>query len=597
MVRRRSVRIFYVLAIFLKLFFLTQARDVGTCPPGSNTVGQNCHSQGESWQYDGVCVLVRNSKRCYVPDTRTFQFNLRVSIRLGPLAQSKAIKDIYVGGAGPGLDWAKPVKLQKTASGVGIWTVQLQYTYDSKATLCENPEYCTFNQRGLELRVYRDAAGTEDMVGPNLYVNLPTPGSMSGHNFFTTPDIDVLPWFEGKAMAVEGFEVFVSQLGTVKVTLFYPPSYDYNIRKKYPVMILFGANVAIQVGPLLEFMYVQEASIDEVIVVVIHHSEAAPFCDFSPYSEGSNGENANLIWRCKREEDCRTCHRCWDPEEQKCTRELFLSTANECLFPTKCSKNPLGEVWLDAIEKDIIPRVDIESKRRTLTNFPISRLTMIGFDGLGLLACHAAITRSHVYQNVACFSPPLHWPVKSLTEMPKADKTGIGLAMKTFSHNFMFYPEMFAFHTTQKYYLDYGEHDNEHFPFVDHEYYMDEFIKQLHEMYEVPTENVLLFKKLPHASNDYNQYPDGGAEVLNRLKLPLLFFFGAEGNPNINFFPLDELSQEEIPDDENETKIPDECLLELQLAYRREELKDPSVPIYMLIIAISKISVVRAFRM
>jgi len=581
------------LYFFTVLPLIPWAEDVGRCPVGSDKQGVNCNAVGKNWQYDGVCIVRNGDARCHVPETRTFEFNLRVRLRQGVRAQARQPKNIWIRGSGPGLDWSKPIKLRKTASGVGTWLTKIQYTYDSQSIHCENIKHCAFNQHGLELRVYQDKGGNIEMLGPNLYVALPIPGSMSGHDFFTIPEVDVFPWFHGDTLTIEEFQLKVSVLGTIQITLFYPPSYDYNLERRYPVMVILGYNVAVQIGPLLKFMYIHEASIDEVVVVVLHHDKSAPFCDFSPYPEGDHMENVNLIWRCKREEDCRTCHHCWDPDEtQNCTKDFFLSTAEKCLFPTKCSNHPNGEAWLNAIEKAVMPKVNQLTRNRALTNFPVDRLTIMGFDGIGLLACHAAITRSHIYQNTACFSPSLHWPVRSLTNPPKADETGIRIAMKNFSHNFMFYPEMFAFHNTQKYYLDYGEYDNRHYPFIDQEYYMDEFVQELHQKFDVPTENVLLFKNIPYGSNDYYRYPDGGTEVLNRIKIPLLYFFGSKGNPNINFFNLKILSTDEKKEEEEEEKkaqkVPEECLVELQMAQRRNQILDAGVPVTMFLGVLGK---------
>ncbi len=606
---------FRALVIFLILFFLfgnIQARDVGPCG-AVEMVGQSCHAQGEHWQHDGVCASSNNRLRCHVPDTRNFSFHIRVRLIQSPLVTNRISSKLWIRGSGPGLTWDTPIKLKKSTSGIGIWTTKIKYTYDSQGILCQNSLKCSFNQRAIELRVYQDQEGNEGMIGPNLYINLPVSGSILNSDYIGIPDIDIFPWFHGTEILLDKLSVSTPQLGLIQVTLLYPPSYDNNIKKTYPVMVLFGANVAIQVAPLLEYMFTAEASIKEVLVVVLHHNDSAPFCTFNPYSEGKNLKNANLIWRCKTNEDCSTCHHCWDPDfPENCTRESFLSTANKCLYPTKCAKEIVGEAWLDAIENQVMPKVTTLTKGRARTNFPINRLTIMGFDGIGLLACHAAITRSHIYQNAACFSPPLHWPLRSLTNPPKTNKTGIKMAMKRFSRNYMFYPELFAFHNTQKYYMDYGEFDNKHLPFIDHRAYMDKFIEELHQMFDVPSESVLLFKNLPYASNNYIQQPDGGTEVLNRIKTPLTFFFGVEGNRDINFIDLskfynelthehhhkgeeeeEEHRKEETKKDEHEEEeeeeIPSDCNIELQMTYRRIQLQEDRVPIVMLVIIISRL--------
>lgn len=563
------------LGVALWFLMLTSGRDVGQCEK-TDKQGGHCFSPGEYWQHDGTCIHIQNAKRCNVPDTREFMFTLRISIRQLRFMKSKSIVNLWIRGSGAGLSWNKPEKLQKSASGVGIWVTDISYTYDSHSLLCTRLKHCLFNQRAIEFRVYRDKEGKEAMMGPNLYVNLPVSSSMVGSSLFITPVVNVYPWFGGRSIILDDLTLSATSLGDVKTTLLYPPSFYYNARRKYPVVIMFGSTVSLQISPLLELMYIHEASIQEAIVIVLHHNSTAPYCEFNPYQEGSQdedskGEDVNLIWRCKME-NCKTCHHCWDPEEeQKCDRNAFISSAQLCLYPTRCSRSALGEAWLDLIEEHLIPQVVWKSQSRVLVDFPKDRLTVIGFDGTGLLACHAAITRPHIYKNAACLSAPFHWPLNSLITRAAVQKTGMGMSMENASRNFMFYPELFAFHVTQKYYIDYGGMDNAHFPVIDIEYYINAFVNQLHEMFDVPLQNVLKFKKLPMAGNDYHLYPEGGVEILNRIKLPLLFFLGAEGGPN-EVFPLLQDAAVKRPSNTGGLDIPDECLVELQLDQRKRDM-------------------------
>ena len=572
-------------AASVSLFMLTSGRDVGRCQ-NEDKKGGHCFAPNEYWQHDGTCILSQNVKRCYVPDTREFRFTLRISIKQLRFVKSKRIVDLWIRGSGPGLSWSKPVKLKKSAGGIGIWVTDIYYIYDSQGLVCTTSKHCLFNQRALEFRLYKDEKGKETMLGPNLYISLPVSNSMAGSPLFLTPTIDVYPWFGGISIVMEDLTMSSMSLGNVKATLLFPPSFNYNARRKYPVVIMFGSTVSLQITPLLELMYIHEANIQEAMVIVLHHNSTAPYCEFNPYSEGSQGEDVNLIWRCKME-DCKTCHHCWDPEEEhKCDRNTFISSAHLCLYPTKCSQRILGEAWLDFIEEHVIPQVIRKSQSRILVDFPKDRLTIMGFDGTGLLACHAAITRPHVYKNAACLSAPFHWPLKSLTAHIPAQKTGIGRSMKNISHNFMFYPELFAFHVTQKYYIDYGELDNVRFPVIDIDYYIDAFVNKLHEMFDVPLQNVLKFKKLPRAGNDYHLHPSGGAEIFNRIKLPLLFFLGAKGGPN-KLFPLLQHGAVEPPTKPTGLDIPDECLVELQLDQKQIGMST-GVPIEILLLTIGK---------
>ncbi len=567
------------------------ARDIGPCL-GENLVGAHCFGPGAHWENDGTCVNVTSTGlRCFVPDTRDFKFTLRISIRqlrLSTGGNSRPLDQLWIKGNGPGLKKNEPVQLRKSASGVGLWVTDISYKYDSEGILCNDENHCSFDQRALEFRVYQDRSGQFDMVGPNLYVNIPVSRSLFGHPLYLSPMVDVYPWFGGRTVITEEFAIpgLQSPFNDLKMNLLYPPSFDYNVRRRYPVVIVFGNRVGSQISPLLESMYVHEASIQEAFVITINYDSVAPFCGYNPYwNRNRDLENVNLVWRCKREFDCYECLRCWDKMQNfRCNKEGFETSARRCLHPHECSG--AGEDLLDVIENSVIPQIESKIQNRLLTDFPRDRLSIIGFDGAGLLACHAAVSRPLIYKNAACMSPPFHWPINSLDQSDvSADSTGIGKVFSNLSYSFMFFPEPKALYATQKYYIDYGEMNNNHFPIINTDYYVDWFITKLRNTNSVPKENIVLFKNVPMAGNNYFLNPDGGIEVFNRIRMPLLFFLSVEGSPNA-VFPL--VSQITAAVVENETiDIPDECLAQLQILQEKEGLNS-GIPIEVFVITLGK---------
>ena len=569
------------------------AKDIGPCRfIGKHAVGGHCFSPSAHWEYDGTCIeTLTTGKRCFVPDTREFKFTLRVSIRQLRLGsdRSRPLERVWIRGTGPGLSWSRATELKRSAGGIGIWITDIKYRYDSRGILCNNNTHCSFNQRCLEFRVYLDEGGKHDMIGPNIVINFPVSHSMYGHHHFLSPRVDVHPWFGGKTVSIEEFTLsnIPFPLNELKMNLLYPPSFEYNIRKMYPVLILFGTKEGRQIVHLLESMYVYEATIQEVFIINIHYKDSAPFCAFNPYTAGEIGGGVNLLWKCKNIDNCHECITCWDIEKpSKCYKDEFISSAQRCLHPVKCGG--IGEALLDIIEKDLITQIESKIPKRLLLDFPKNRLSVIGFDGAGLLACHAAISRPYLFQNAACLSAPFYWPISSLNlSTLMADNTGMGKLIKNISHYFMFFPERKAFYSSQKYYIDYGEMDNYHFPVVNSSYYVDWFISKLKVILTVPDENILHFQNVPMASNIHYLHPKGGTEVFNRIRLPLLFFLGAEGGPNV---ALPALSKRYSPIQSLKmtgTNIPEECVAELQiLEYKASTTND--VPMEILIMSIGK---------
>lgn len=577
------------------------AKNIGPCPKAVHE-GGNCFAPSAHWQTDGVCLLEKSLDKspqayCAVPDTREFMFTLEISIRqirLTSSLNSKPLDKFWIRGSGPGLSWTKPIMLQKSALGLGVWVTDIFYKADSQGSLCKNSTHCSFNQKNLEFRVQQDKAGKYDMMGPNLFVPLPISRSMYGHQTFLKPYAQVYPWFSGKAVTIEEFTL--SELSQtfrkVAVQILFPPSFDYNVRKKYPGVVLFGTGLGLLVSPLLETMFVHEASINEAFIINIHYNDSTPFCSYNPYSMANAG-SVNSIWKCKDELTCKMFNFCW---YSKCETDVFFDEASRYLHPVKCGGR--GDEMLDIIENHVISEVQARTENRVLIDLPKHRLSIIGYDGAGLLACHAAVSRPHVYQNAACMSPPFHWPMNVFHQKktPSKKKTGIGQLMNNISHEFNFFPQRMAFYVTQKYYIDYGEMDNYHLPFINAKRYIDWFIEKLEVEFYVPRENILRFV-IPRSSNNYFLHNDDQIKILNRIRTPLHFFLKSDGQPS-KAFPILSLPEvepfsttkpegEEEKETEEADEIPEKCLREFQI-FQKKYQRSKNVPVEILAISIGE---------
>lgn len=559
------------------------------------TVGSHCFIPKTTWQSDGTCINdeTRGAHICHIPLSRSFKFTLQISVRRLKIRSKKAksLDNLWIRGIGPGLDWDEPIMLQKSAKGIGLWVTDISYQYDSKAQTCPDRKHCSPDQRNMEFRVYQDSGGEDDMLGPNLYVDLPVSHSMFGHQHFISPTVNVHPWFSGKAVTVE--ELFLTNMPppfkTVRAELLYPPSYDYNVRRKYPVIVLLGAREeGLRISPLLETMFVHEASIREAFLIHIQINDSAPFCDLNPYSVANAG-SVNSIWKCKHEEHCEIFNFCWF---SWCDKDTFVEGTKQFLHAVKCGGR--GEAMLDVIEKYLIPSVESKIQNRLLLDFPVDRLSIIGFDGAGLLACHAAVSRPQVYQNAACMSAPFHWPlnVALFREDMPVDGTGISKVLKDTRRQFVTYPNRRFFYSTQKYYIDYGAVDNFHFPLINPAPYVDWFVERLKVEFAVPSQNIMLFRNLMHSGNNYFLHTSGGTEILNRIKMPLLFFLRTKGGPNAAFPDLTEptVSNTEPEETEEEDEaIPQDCIHELQLYQRVRALASKGIPVAVVALSVSEL--------
>ena len=363
--------------------------------------GVSCHPPDKSWQLDGVCVFESESNQeCIAAGTQRFQLNIIAKYRSLSSQYNGKVSNMYIRGSGPGLSWEKSIKLRKSARSIDTWSTQINYIVDSDGLPCLNSTHCTLNQRAFEFRIYQDNLGKLGMKGPNFYVSLPVSNSLFGAVSYRTPSVTVFPWFISESVSSVPFQHDLSlylftDFITLNCRLIYPPSFHENIRKNYPLVILFDSSP--HLGPLLEYLFVHEASVEESVILMIEPPYLnkyfmTPFqTHYDLFCQGSNP-------------DCSGCQTCWvDDRAEPCTSEEFIAKSRRCL--TLTYRQGWGTNFMRSIENELILKAQEMAWNRLLFDPPRHRATMIGHTDFAVMVFHAAVTRPDLVQNVAMFSP------------------------------------------------------------------------------------------------------------------------------------------------------------------------------------------------
>ena len=498
--------------------------------------GSRCHGGGKQWQHDGICKRSSNGDlQCIAPATQTMRLIIISQYRtLRIKNRNNLVTEMYIRGSGPGLSWEKSIKMKKSATVVDQWRVELEYTVNSNGMTCLSSTHCSHNQRALEFRIYTDETEEKSMMGPNFFVPLPISQSLTGAASFLTPSVTVYPWFletsiEPKDVSIQLQHRLEGSNITLNCSILYPPSFNENVRKNYPLAIILMPQKQSKyiIPPLEQLLY--EATMEEVLVITVEavgHSE----CDYHPFLHSFEP-------RCKAAPPCFSCQKCWDPQRtEACEKPEFMNLAQRCLWMASCKG--IGGLILEGIQHRILPELMQMTANRLEVNFPHDRLTIIGYGTAGVLACYAAITRPTIFKNAACMSPKFFLPINkdlsfnhSIKEILK-DKHD--LLTKDSKQS--------TFYKHQKYYIDHGENDNFFFPLIDSITNTNEVVKQMKKSLKLNDHDNIIQAELADVSMDYmsNKWkPDIGF----RLRIPFMHFFKAAGGPNKKFARTLELTE------------------------------------------------------
>ena len=525
-----KMQLFYIVILELECLLLLmfpqsfEGKIVGVC---TDQEGTKCHGENKPWQTDGVCKSAADGRiYCVVPDTREFAF--RVAVKMRSLRENlQELNSLWLRGSGPGMSWEAPLPLTLHPNIVDTWLSEpIHYISDSDGFLCDSLLHCSAIQAAMEFRIHKDEFGKEDMSGPNFYRTLPISNSMTGGMNFTIPQVTVFPWFEGSIVNKEDVEVHMSKLEkkrnfipNLSSTLLFPPSFNYNVYKKYPLVIVFGTTLdAVLIIPVLEYLFVHEATVEEAVVVVVHPKDAAPYCHLNPFFS----KNVRLV--CV-EPKCHTCMNCWDENRATpCDVDEYIEQEKQtsCVHNTSC--NGVGSSVLEFIEKNLFKHVQLATRRRLLYD-DAKQLSIIGFDGAGLLACYAAFAKPWVYANAGCFSPAFTWP----NAKGGAHSYGMLETVQDFPENQVY------IHTDQIFYIDHGEEDNYFFATEQDTHFTKETYRVMLEKFPMTK---VVHSVMPGDRKSYYHNRNGGNTIYNRIKFPLLLFLKAEGGPSRKYARL-----------------------------------------------------------
>ena len=486
--------------------------------------GSRCFKH--EWQKEGVCEYSQSDgiERCIAPASRNFQFRIIAryqrsgirSINLGP-----RVTNMYIRGFGPGLTWERSLSMKRSAQSIEEWSATITYTVSSDGLACLQPVQCTLNQRAIEFRIYQDELGEKPMKGPNFYFPLPITNSMAGSQDFRTPTIYVYPWFNMEQVMPRSFEHalphrFFSRQIKIRCTLLLPPSFHENIRKTYPLVVLFGSSNKYR--PLLEQLMVHEASIEEIMVAMVMVDDWKMLLPYNTHH-----------LRCLVPRKCDDCFSCWaSSRAEPCDKEEFKTRSRRCLLLDHAQGH--GEAFLEALYQELPPAVQERTRNRVKFAPPSERLTLVADTTAAVAILDTAIQNPDKVGNVACFSPKLFLPLsKAYTadkHILKTIKRHGGLAESDLGAQ--------ALYSTQKYYLDQGENDDFFFPIAESFETATTVISDLKSSLYLKDDVNIIFHVIPQEpAIDYlhNTPPN----VLSRLKYPLQYFFKAQGGANQDY--------------------------------------------------------------
>ena len=519
----------YVYLLPLALVMVLLQLQICDCRLISNSCPQRyarCRATLKEWQRDGVCW---DEGACYAPDEREFSFTIIATIRKLRVERGNRTGSLWMRGVGIGLSWDNPIQLHRIGSSNDAWKAELTYRSSSDGIVCSSLDFCTKTQQGVEFRLYRDREGKYNMVGPNFYISLPISNSMKSSSVSLPPSVTVYPWFDGEEVFSRISFINSSLSVTMKtgelqtkVEILFPPSFNHNFLKHYPLVLVFAYEMTGMI-PLLEHLYVNEASIHEAVVVGIE-----PFEQIAPYAMLSPFFNV-YVWTCKISYCIHLCQTCWiRNKEQPCDKYDFIEQAELCLYPKKFVTK--GEQILDMLELDVLPKLRELIQYRIQVEFPKQRISIIGIDGSGLLACYAAVTRPHIYQNAGCFSTPFYWPLSNSLTDPAPSAGIFNITLSNLKKDLLQNPRIAPFARSQKYYIDVTINEHYFLPIVQQEMYNELFVKELQDILYIPRENIMYFTVPGHY--DYIHNIHGFLPLFFRIEHALRHFLKTKGGPN-----------------------------------------------------------------
>ena len=473
-----------------------------------------CKLPAKPWAVDAYCIPTSGGT-CVFPERLRFGFSITVRYLTTHRRQtdSRVAERLFVRGAGPGLSWDHSLELRKTGR-LDTWKVSIEYEVDETSFDCSSTTHCSYNQYAVEFRVYGDQSGEEDMIGPNFFFRLPASKSSIASDFLS-PDLVAYPWFDNKKITFKTILVNNPHLfrptSKTKNLIAFPPSFEYNTLRTYPLVVMFGIKELMTMVQVLERGFVHDASVQEAVIVAVEYTG----CLLLPYFGGK--------WECQDQQNCaQNCLYCWDRERtEPCEEYEFRVQLRACAVEMACGGS--GDIILDYVMNHLVPEVQKETRYRVEVAFPGHRIHIVGYNEGGLLACHAAVKYPHIFKSATCMSAPFHWPEKSFTFGYQLTQMIKDIAAENMSYG------LYSLYQTQKYYIDTGDRDSYFYPIVDSYLDAEKFVEELEESFHM--EGNIFRMNFPKFAKGHVVDPHNSAFV-QRIRYALQMLLPIDGGPN-----------------------------------------------------------------
>ena len=472
---------------------------------------------------DGFCRLKESS--CILPETQSYLFTIESRYLPDSKKNRGRVKKMYIRGSGPGLSWTKSIQMRKSSTNLNAWTVDISYTYNSDSLACTASKVCSYTQGAIEFRIFADDSATKPMKGPNFYINLPVSNSLKGaaSRTFLKPKVTVYPWFNNDVSSMEHTNRFKfidskGQSVRLKTTLVYPPSYNENTFRRYPLVILLKNGAAYV--PQFDFLSVHASLTEEVFVLIINplvfHYDSRYGFSMGPFDTMSLGCVQN-------KKKCIECQVCWDKNRvQLCEKDEFISRSKDCL--SFRSFKGIGEIILNEILLNLIGEVKMHTNDRIMFDPPRQRITIIGFAEAAVTAFIMGLSRPDIIVNAAALSPKFSLPLTSDYKLKNAIFDRMDVLALLLENNI----PLQSLYSSQKYYISHGENDDIYFPLVDTHEVTEKVIKKLKKQFRLEEGTNIMFHEFP--DEELLSYPiENDLPILSSIQPLMLFFHKANG--------------------------------------------------------------------
>ena len=480
-----------------------------------------CKPPNKNVNFNLSCVPTNSGGFCFVLDPVTFKY--RVDARYFPKQPTKDVQNLWIAGRGPGFSGAELILMRSTAMA-GKWTTELEFTVDVQCGVL--PICPIVNTWDIEIVLYKGDNMDEDrMMGHSFHFSLPISDSVFGSRSFHPPSITVSPWFHGSRVAVKEHTIPLPKdiaasfdMNTddpmYNMVMMYPPSYEDNLDKKYPLVLVVGTAVVQMVSTVYQHLLVQVASLREAFVVGLSYPA---------------GKECLVLFNNTKEYECKEgmcqadCQTCRDPQRKEpCDEADFLLEQQKCGRVRWCKGK--GDVFVMLIEKYVISSVRELVGDRMVIDPPDYPLSIIGYHHGGLFACLVGLMRPGLFKNVACISPSFYIP--QLDKLEYHFKYFLRDKVNMYIHNASKGFE----HLDQTFYIDVGQNDHVHFPLYPSVAVAHEVLNMLTSMGLKLNRNLFLRETAGFSTYSLSDLQD--ISYYYRILHPLQLFLHPGGNPS-----------------------------------------------------------------